>query len=347
MPKRSLADRTLKALEAGERGATLRDHGHRGSRFGIRVTDKGQRTFILVARYPGSSNPTRRALGEYGAITLEGARQKARNWLELIRQGKDPRDEEERQRAAEHRKRANTFAAVAEDFIAAKLPGERKGKEVERQIRREFLPVWQARPVTDITHLDIRALIKAKAKTAPAQARNLLGAAKRLFTWAVDEGVYDLHTSPADALKPTNVIGHRVTGERILTDAELFALWRTAGRLSYTHGSIYRLLMLTALRLNEAADATWSEIDLSNKVWTIPAARMKGRNAGNGQGPRPRRAAHARHYFDLQGPAAVQEGRSPVLRHVRREAGLDEREGQEASRCPDAADAARNGTPPR
>ena len=36
--------------------------------FGVRVSEMGQKTFILIARYPGSSNPTRRALGEYPAL---------------------------------------------------------------------------------------------------------------------------------------------------------------------------------------------------------------------------------------------------------------------------------------
>src|SRR6202042_2868957 len=38
------------------------------------------------------------------------------------------------------------------------------------------------------------------------------------------------------------------------------------------------LLLLTALRLNEAADASWSEFDLAKRLWIISAARMKGRN---------------------------------------------------------------------
>ena len=251
--------------------------------FGVRVTDTGQRTYILIARYPGSSNPTRRALGPCATTTLEDARQKARGWLELIGKSKDPREEEERLLAAKQRKRANTFAAVAEDFITSKLPGERKAKEVERDIRREFIAAWGKKPVTEITRLDVRALIKAKAKTAPAQARNLLGTIKRLFAWAVEEDTYELHSSPADAVKPKNIIGDKAATDRILSDEELFALWRAAGRLGYPHGSVYRLLMLSALRLNEAADARWSEIDNRNGLWTIPAARMKGRNAGNGR----------------------------------------------------------------
>jgi integrase len=232
---------------------------------------------MLVARYPGSRNPTRRAMGVYGALTLDGARQKARDWLDLIQRGRDPKDEEERQRASEQRRRSNNFAAVAEDFIAEKLPNERKGKEVERDIRRDLIPAWGKRPLVEVTDLDILRVINGKKKTAPAQARNLLGIAKRLFSWAVEQRCYGLTSSPAEILKPTKIIGEKATGYRILSGDELFALWRSAGRMAYPHGPVYRLLLLTALRLNEAADASWSEFDLSTKCWTIPATRMKGR----------------------------------------------------------------------
>src|SRR4029077_15660723 len=76
----------------------------------LRVTDRGHKSFVLVARYPTSPvNPTRRALGDYGALTLEKAREKARGWLGLIKQGKDPKVEEARQRALELRRQAVTF----------------------------------------------------------------------------------------------------------------------------------------------------------------------------------------------------------------------------------------------
>jgi hypothetical protein len=58
---------------------------------GLRVTDRGHKSFVLVTRYPSNpAHPTRRALGEVGAISLEQARQKARGWLELIGRGIDP-----------------------------------------------------------------------------------------------------------------------------------------------------------------------------------------------------------------------------------------------------------------
>src|SRR5260370_10912513 len=82
----------------------------------LRVTDRGHKSFVLVTRYPSNpKNPTRRALGEVGAITLEEARQKARSWLELIGKGMDPKGEENQPRAEEQRRQVNTYASVARD----------------------------------------------------------------------------------------------------------------------------------------------------------------------------------------------------------------------------------------
>jgi integrase len=290
MAKTTLTDRLLKSLkpifpkEHAREGEGLSD----GERyevmdtvvpgFGIRVTEHGQRTFILVARYPGSTNPTRRAVAEYGEIDLADARQRARDWLELIRQGKDPKIEQERNRLSELQRQENTFAAVAEAWFLDKLPGERKGKEVERDFRAAFLPVWGPRPITDISGPDVRSVINAKKASAPGQARNLLGYAKRFFSWAIDQEVYDLKTSPCENLKPTKIIGKKTKGQRFLSDDELFALWRAAKRLPYPAGPVYCLLILTALRLNEAADASRTEFDLHNRLWIIPAERMKARS---------------------------------------------------------------------
>jgi len=280
MAKETLNDRGLKALKPAKTGTRYERMDKVVGGFGIRVTDKGAKTFILIARYPGSTNPTRRALGEYGVLTLEKARQKARDWIELIGRGIDPAEQEERLRLAEQQKRKNTFAAVAEDFIVERLPSERRGKDVERDIRHEFVPKWGDLPITEITDLQIIAYIKNKKRTAPVQARNLLALLKRFFSWAIDQRVYGLAASPCALLKPSSLIGEKAHGKRILTDDELFALWRSAKRMPYPHGPVYQLLTLTALRLNEVARASWPEFGkLADRVWVIPSERMKGKNS--------------------------------------------------------------------
>src|SRR5262245_66633809 len=79
------------------------------------VSPKGRVTFVLYTRYPGSSSPSRRAIAAYDGGNLAKVRQTAREWLELIAQGKDPADAIERQKIAAERRKANSFRAVAED----------------------------------------------------------------------------------------------------------------------------------------------------------------------------------------------------------------------------------------
>jgi integrase len=90
--------------------------------------------------------------------------------------------------------------------------------------------------------------------------------------------VYGLTSSPCDRLKPTKLIGKKKKRTRTLNDDELFALWRTVARMPYPFGPAYQILMLTAVRLTEAADARRTEIDRNKRLWTIPEERMKGKN---------------------------------------------------------------------
>jgi len=293
MKKRALTDRTLKSLRPAKAGTRYDVMDGIVPGLAVRVTETSHKSFVLLARFPGSKNPTRRALGDYGELTIEKARQKARDWLALIEVGKDPKAEEERKRASEQQRRANAFGAVAEDFITEKLGkkvnknsdgiefasyAERKGAEVERDIRREFLPAWGNRPISDISDIDVVSIIKAKKAGAPAQARNLLGIANRLFAWAKEQRLYGLAVNPCADLRPKKLIGEKRARSRILSDDELFVFWRGAKRLGYPYAAVYQVLILTALRLNEAADAAWPEFDLRDRVWVVPADRMKGKN---------------------------------------------------------------------
>ena len=284
VPKRTLNDRVLRSLKPAEQSKLYDVMDAVVPGFGVRVSETGRKTFILIARFPGNPdklaasvpNPTRRALGEYGALTLEKARARARDWLELIRQGKDPRNEEEQIRNAKSRKGRNTFSVVAEDFINERLSNERKGGEVERDIRREFIPAWGKRPISEITPYDVRAVVKAvKDRGKLYQAHNLLGYARRLFAWAIDQYVYGLESSPCDRLKPRAIVGDRRPRSRVLGDNELRAFWRGARRLPHPYGELLRMLLLTGQRHREVAEARWGEIDLSRKLWSVGEERFK------------------------------------------------------------------------
>jgi Arm DNA-binding domain len=125
-----LSVRKIDSLEKAQPGKRYQLMDEMVPGFGIRVTDTGQRTFILRMRFPGSSNLNRRALGDYPELSLEAAREKASKWRALVKQGKDPAAEE---------KPAATFASVAADWFAEKVRAERKAKDVEREVTKEFV----------------------------------------------------------------------------------------------------------------------------------------------------------------------------------------------------------------
>jgi integrase len=174
------------------------------------------------------------------------------------------------------RNQKNTFAAVAEEFFKRKLAKTRKGREIERDVRREFVERWAARPIAEIDRHDVMAVIDAVVdRGAPYQAHNLLACIRRLFNWAIGRGIYGLETSPCGRIRPADAIGKKALRKRILDDRELRAFWNATESIRYPYGELFRLLALTGQRKSEVAEARWSEIDLARKLWVIPAERMK------------------------------------------------------------------------
>jgi integrase len=295
--KQHLSDRFINSRGKAPAGTRI-DYSDAGvPGLALRVTDRGHKSFVFIARYPlQPKNPTRRALGDCyvpkkgetapsgkignGALTLAEARGKAREWLDLISQGIDPKVEEERRRAAQQRRQANTFAAVAADFLDRHASKLAKSGEAERIVKGEFVKRWGTRPITDIAPQEVSAAIRAIVKRgAPYQAHNAFGYLRKLFNWAIGTGEYGIDTSPLERLQPVELIGKRESRARVLSDVELRAVWEAAGRMGYPYGPLFRLLILTGQREREIGDMSWAEVDSANRLLMIPPARMKGDRA--------------------------------------------------------------------
>jgi hypothetical protein len=111
--KTTLTDRRLRALRGGDDYCDVWDAAVPG--FGVRVSPYGRKTFVLMTRFGGRKNPTRRAIGTYGIITLADARGRAREWLGLVSEGKDPATQSN----------GGSFKAAAEAFLEIKVKHER------------------------------------------------------------------------------------------------------------------------------------------------------------------------------------------------------------------------------
>ena len=95
-----------------------------------------------------------------------------------------------------------------------------------------------------------------KDRGAVYQAHNMLAHAKTFFNWCIEKDI--LQASPCDRMKATRLIGPRKPRQRVLSDAELRALWRAAGRHPVNpHGPLYRMLLLTGQRRSECGEAQW------------------------------------------------------------------------------------------
>ena len=271
--KCNITDRLLKSLKPEADRYDVMDAAVPG--FGVRVSG-GRKTFVLLTRYPHSNNPTRRALGEYGVMSLEEARDKAREWRKLIKKNVDPR-------AIEERRRQTTFASVADEFIVyihSKLK-LRTAAVMEHNLRETFIKRWGARPITEITSSDVSRVIgEAVDRDARYQAFRHFALIRHLFNWAIGTDRYGLEANPCRRLNTGDLIGERHPRDRVLTDDELRAFWRATERLGYPYGPLYRMLLLTGLRLGEVCGAHWSEFDLKQREWTIPGARMKKTKRG-------------------------------------------------------------------
>jgi hypothetical protein len=117
---KQLNDRRIAALKPASRGRyVVSDALVPG--LVVRVTDKGAKSFLLGARYPNSKNFLRRELGRVGVLKLAEAREMAREWQRLLKDGIDPRDVLRRKRAEAEQRSGDTFAKLAELYIARRV----------------------------------------------------------------------------------------------------------------------------------------------------------------------------------------------------------------------------------
>ena len=281
--QRKLTDRLLASVKGANAPYDIRDTEVPGLR--CRVMPSGECSFVLLARFPKNpKHPTRRALGTYPVLSLADARAKAIEWKRQIGAGIDPVAEVERRRREEERKQAGSFAAVAEQFIAY-IHHERKlrtASMMEHDLRKTFVAEWGSRSITDIRvgrrEADHPPFRRSWRQVSGAQRLHTHPARVQLELSASDD--HGLQSNPCDRLSPTDLIGAREPRDRVLTDSELRAFWRATDRLKYPHGPLYKLLVLSGVRLGEVCGARWSEFDLERREWTIPAARMKKTRAG-------------------------------------------------------------------
>jgi integrase len=293
MTRQVLTDRFVSSRKPAPAGKRIDYHDATVPGLALHVTDKGSKSYVLIARY-NSKNPTRRALGDAGAITLVQARAKAREWLDLIGRGIDPKAdetrcrEEEQTKLAEEKARATTFATVADRYLKEYVERNTKPatiRETRRIIDRDIKPRWGERPIRDIGKHDVNELLDTIANKrdrarrgasdgAAVQSNRTLARLKTLFRWAADMDLIN-----AD---PTAGVRRRVketARDRALSNDEIRWFWAGCEAAGWPFGPLFKLLLLTAQRRDEVGTMQWSEIDLEKRLWTIPREKAKNDRA--------------------------------------------------------------------
>ncbi|GJD96596.1 Tyrosine recombinase XerC [Methylobacterium iners] len=126
-------------------------------------------------------------------------------------------------------------------------------------------------PLSSLRRADIAAQLDIiSAERGPHAANRARVVLSTFFSWAMGAGLAE-----SNPVIGTNRPTIQVARDRVLSDAELVAVWKVCGDDDF--GRIVRLLALTGQRRDEVAQMVWDELDLAAGVWTLPAPRSKNR----------------------------------------------------------------------
>ena len=242
----------------------------------VRVTGKNQRiSRQWVQRIFIQGVRRELGLGGYPLVTLKQARERAFENRSIARRGGDPRQSQSA---------APTFAEAARivhEIQAPSISNDRYRRQWLAQLEQYAFPILGSLPVDAITMQVCYAVIKPIWLSKPKTARELRQRIEKVFDWVKVQG-YRLD-NPANsglkaALPPQNATVKRMASMPY-RDVPLAV---KAIRESDTTANVrlaVEFLILTAARAEMVRSAHWSEIDLESRTWTIPASRMKARQA--------------------------------------------------------------------
>ena len=288
MASAAITKRTVDAAKPAATDQFLWDTDVSG--FGLKVTPSGSKIYVFQYRIarPGEAERTpakRYTVGKHGRLTPEQARARAKELAVLVERGIDPRQAEQDAIAAQvaasrlAEEQARLEGELAFEKIAAVWLDD---YEVEKQrrpssvrlaktiVNHHLTPKLKGRPMPHIGRADLQPILDG----IPAKNRGIRRAvftyASVLFGWAARRG--DIPSNPLKEMAKPEAPKAR---ERVLTDAELAAVWKASALSVEPFGPFFRLLILTGQRRAEVAGIKWSEVDRAAATWTIPADRAK------------------------------------------------------------------------
>ena len=265
--------------------AKLKDPGLYEDGGGLRlvVTDKGVKRWAL--RVTVNRRRVERGLGMWPGVSLEEARRKASEARAAAKDGRDLRAEAR----SGMRQRAVTFEAAFDAFFETRRQKLANGKHVlqwEATMRTYVFPLIGRRPVADVTSAEVLAVLQSIWFSKPETASRVLQRMRAVFDSAILRGTRE-RANPCIGVAMELGTGHRRVKHHAAIPWKDVPTFVRDLRLRQTHAAtrlLFEFLILTIARSGEARGALWQEIDLKNRVWTIPGNHsLTGRRMKSGQ----------------------------------------------------------------
>lgn len=253
-------DRSIKALKPRNVRYEISKEGGHG--LGIRVTPKGQKTFIY--RYKFQNKQRGMALGTYPELSLQDANLLHAKALSQVKKGIDPA----RDKLA--KKKAEIEAETIEQLIKLYVEHAEKNKKSwevdERNLMNKVFPVLGRRKVKDVSRKDIKLLLSGIANKTPVMANRIHSVIRRMFNFAIEEEL--IENNPCYLIKPPG--GKEKSIDRVLSDTEIRHLWRLLHKTKIAPITklCIKFQLVTAQRPGEVIKMTWN--DVNDDWWTIP-----------------------------------------------------------------------------
>ncbi len=262
MPRLHLTDKAIQGLRTAKVQEDFYDTLLPG--FGVRVGKGGGRSFFV--RYRGSGKNRRVVLGSYPAVTLSAARDKARALMGEVARDLDPA------RKLEEDRGEITFGELAATYLDRHARAKKRTwKEDERILERELLPAWRGIKADSIRKAELLAALEQIVdRGAPIMANRTLAVVRKIYNWGLSRDLVE--TSPClGVARPAD----ETTRDRVLSGAEIKALWAAWDQENRAIGAALMILLLTAQRLGEVTGMRWSQLE--GDLWTLAADSTKAK----------------------------------------------------------------------
>lgn len=268
-----LTNTQVKQAKACAKEYTLSD----GDGLQLKIKPSGSKTWVLKYSKPFTKVRTNLGFGTYPEVSLAKAREKRKAARELLAQDIDPKAVKDQEKLAQQNIHNNTLQSVAENWFVTKEPNisPSYAKDIWRSLDLHIFPTLGKHPVTHLTAPLVISTLKKVEKAGNLETvRRLAQRVNEIMTFAVNTGL--VTTNNLSGIKSAfekPVSRHMAT----IAPEELPELLRTLNQenLNKVTRSLIEWQLHTMTRSNEAAKAVWSEIDIENGLWIIPAERMK------------------------------------------------------------------------